>query len=54
MEEKEKRTSKEEEGSGYGLTADSDHCELTTDDRTHSPETQKHAVCKMPLVKCVG
>ena len=34
MEEKEKRTSKEEEGSGYGLTADSDHCELTTDDRT--------------------
>ena len=33
MEEKEKRTSKEE-GSGYGLTADSDHCELTTDDRT--------------------
>ena len=34
MEEKEKRTSKEEEGSGYGLTADRDHCELTTDDRT--------------------
>ena len=33
MEEKEKRTSKEED-SGYGLTADSDHCELTTDDRT--------------------
>lgn len=51
MEEKEKRTSKEEEGSGYGLTADSDHCELTTDDRTPFSETQKHAVCKMPLVK---
>ena len=43
MEEKEKRTSKEEEGSGYGLTADSDHCELTTDDRT--------PFSKMPLVK---
>ena len=36
MEEKEKRTSKEEEGSGYGLTADSDHCELTTRRNTPS------------------
>lgn len=42
MEEKEKRTSKEEEDSGYGLTADNDSCRLadgdncglTTDDRT--------------------
>ena len=38
MEEKEKRTSKEE-GSGYGLTADNDSCRLTDSDSSEPTDS---------------
>ena len=39
MEEKEKRTSKEEEGSGYGLTADNDSCRLADSDSSEPTDS---------------
>ena len=38
MEEKEKRTSKEED-SGYGLTADNDNCRLADGDRSEPTDS---------------